>query len=882
MSHVFQNFRFVILRTTNDNTSDIISDLLFSNGCQEVHVLDSNSLQVKLEECISQLNKFEIDFIITENLPNDILKLSLKAMIPTVKTQWIKACIKNERIVPVEPYQFISTILQNEKIYISRYSFNEQETHFLRNIVLLLGGYVTPILSMNSITHVLVKNEEIDIDPVTKVFQTLSKNIKHPPIEDENWLFNKYSQGYSNNDIIESVDTSDRFNIDELERIFTGFEFIIDLQMDVKLTSQLCLMIERLGGKISSTSKRKYEHINKIDEERTIYLGEYFGNELFDIKIKRKYNLEWFFDCLFQNTFIQTLNNPMYQIPIKKQSQLLSGMKIGYSQIFGLQRYKVITTIESLGASASPNVSLGTDLLIIGISQGNKYNFALKHNIPIVKLQWLNDCQRDEFLHPYNQYRSFTGIGTVDSSETPIVPLNLNQKLERERSILETQLSDANVLKSAADLDILKSRQTSPQRTDSIVITSSTESEIVSDSEIESQKIEHPFKDNIPSKQHASFNDRSIEQESVNATRDIDNIDTNPDTENIPLKKSDRILSSRPRTKIFLEETPTDTIQSTTYNTANNEFNLESENKADIESLISDSPKEELSVADIEVEVPTKREAAGPSRRTAKRRRTDDKISTILSSSIDTSDGIKPLYDIHCVISQCLEKINEMDKELLKSLGITIYDEITDENMEMLNSIIAPKRLRTVKFLFSLSFKPLKYTLLPKFITDLLKRVHANHKSDNKKMSKSKNLDIHLDPQQYAIPDISPEILSLTRLPNKVFARYGISRVNISTSMPGGTETLKTILHQHGIEVVNVLPRHFELKDIVPNNIATTDVPRYILITNQVSQMKSFKKVLGDIGAKVLIVKWNWCVQSIFNLQVSYEEKDTNVMYYEG
>lgn len=163
---------------------------------------------------------------------------------------------------------------------------------------------------------------------------------------------------------------------------------------------------------------------------------------------------------------------------------------------------------------------------------------------------------------------------------------------------------------------------------------------------------------------------------------------------------------------------------------------------------------------------------------------------------------------------------------------------------------------------------------------------------------------LYLDIEEYRIPEMDPFILAKTSLESKVFSRANITAVNIPSNIQGGTKTLKTILQRHGIETINVLKKKFTQEDVISNPGATQveretgtttesptnesnekDVPEYILITDQQSQMKQFKNLFksqGPLGGtKVLVVEWNWCVQCIFSLEVSYSNSNPAVLYYE-
>lgn len=104
-------------------------------------------------------------------------------------------------------------------------------------------------------------------------------------------------------------------------------------------------------------------------------------------------------------------------------------------------------------------------------------------------------------------------------------------------------------------------------------------------------------------------------------------------------------------------------------------------------------------------------------------------------------------YRIRAVLTNCHENLSEMDLLLLSKIGVIITPNIEPNT----NTIIAPKKARTAKFLKSFSFKPLKYALLPTFITHLLSRI-------------SKAQPLEFDMTKYFIPDISADVLQKTKL----------------------------------------------------------------------------------------------------------------------
>ncbi|CCE61586.1 hypothetical protein TPHA_0A05110 [Tetrapisispora phaffii CBS 4417] len=253
-----------------------------------------------------------------------------------------------------------------------------------------------------------------------------------------------------------------------------------------------------------------------------------------------------------------------------------------------------------------------------------------------------------------------------------------------------------------------------------------------------------------------------------------------------------------------------------------------------------------------------------------------------VASSIDYDMSKNKIYDIRAVCTGCLENISTVDLELLKALGIHIYDKI--DNSYNLNTIIAPKRMRTAKFLKSYSFQPLLFLLLPKFITDILSVLHT--KTD------SERTDIELDPKMYSIPKIDTELISKrSNMNTLVFERANIDSINLVSDIPGGTDVISSILKAHGIKNVNILSKQLTETELLENKpdlhyepkSQKEHVKNYIVIANKASQVKRFRKHLnnlnshlneGDTVKSALVVEWNWCVRSIFNLEVDLNSNE--------
>ncbi|EDO19205.1 hypothetical protein Kpol_1050p63 [Vanderwaltozyma polyspora DSM 70294] len=249
-----------------------------------------------------------------------------------------------------------------------------------------------------------------------------------------------------------------------------------------------------------------------------------------------------------------------------------------------------------------------------------------------------------------------------------------------------------------------------------------------------------------------------------------------------------------------------------------------------------------------------------------------DRVLRCMDGSQSTEENI---YNIRAVCTGCLDKINEIDLVILRLIGIYIYNEV--DEMYQLNTIIAPKKLRTVKFLKSLSFTPLQNALLPDFVMAILDRIHHR-----------KPASIEFDLSQFTIPDIDiTTIQKKSALGTKLFERAKIRHINIVSDIPGGINAITSILKVHGIETVNVVSNKFTIQELKLNRASPSQegdegedenpvVPAYVLISNKATQVKRFKTQLKSNNITRnktgLAVEWDWCVKCLFSLTVDLND----------
>ncbi|SSD61055.1 uncharacterized protein SCODWIG_02816 [Saccharomycodes ludwigii] len=273
-----------------------------------------------------------------------------------------------------------------------------------------------------------------------------------------------------------------------------------------------------------------------------------------------------------------------------------------------------------------------------------------------------------------------------------------------------------------------------------------------------------------------------------------------------------------------------------------------------------------------------------------------------------TKKNGKKIYDIKALVTGTKKDkhVSDLEIQMLQKIGIEIIDDIDTNDSSVcnkkLNAIIAPKKLRTAKFLKSFGFQPLKYCLLPQFINKVLEILERSSLPQILNGDIEQNVIIFPKPEDYFIPEMDMDLIrEKTALKNhKIFERCNFINVHISQDIPGGVNTIGNILKNNGVQqvkpVTNVSNNKTKFKDLIKNikmfetgNTGTKNrklvmskdadeyVPDYIFIVTKSSQAKYYSKLCrndGNKNNKVLIVEWNWCVKAIFDLDVDYNEPE--------
>ncbi|SCV02262.1 LANO_0F16358g1_1 [Lachancea nothofagi CBS 11611] len=914
---LFNGLNFVIvLNGQTASETDALCDRLKANAANECiiyqdddpgHIDPRNHKLVKQEMC--HRFKHDVHVIISETTDFWFYRAAaFDFLIPVVTPAWVEACISTKRITRAssfspDPHQ----VLKNCQIYISRHSFNPTEYSFYSALIHSLGGICIDYLSSRA-SHIVTNDAQDPAIAAVASIKSLDIKYVHPT-----WAVQVFTTGHHVDETPYLLHPQDRpeevkakasklWNYIEASKIKSPAKFLRShkfyLSLDLILPSQcynfLIDIIQAAGGDI-------IRHVEPADIKRCSgdsYIGQSIvSDEYLQARAERLHigNVSWFFYMWCKQSFVFPTEKLLLS-PLRRRVFQKDELVVGYTTYLGQQRHYIQKLVEALGGVSTTEFTKKNTHLITCFPFSQKYEAALrwKDTCKVVNHLWLEDCYRLQSKISCDEEK-YTEIPISGGLATRLGQMSLDggEKLDEEDladtvipSDITREQSKAPRSSPASQDGTLDQQHPSPSALSEKII-ESNENQIDLD-EIESG---HDFSVkslSLLKKTEASGSDGEddIEFPRDNGEPDIDllhEVDSRyrnvveehgpypkdatspsselpknfPDTHSPHGKPSAERSSPIPLRQLSPEmsSSPAPNGHSQLMSSANSRRAKEKaalKLHIDMESLneFEQSLKRKKNRSLLPEELQKLKQLKG----------IEDKVKELLEN-IDFPEKSKGRnkrpYDVVAVCTGCHEAIDDMDLELLKALGITILKAISPR----CNTIIAPKKMRTAKFLTSLSFHPLKYALLPDFITHVLSLFR-----DDVADKMLPNVD------DYRIKDLESSVMERTSLPTKVFQRAGINTINLTDDVPGGQEVLSSILKAHGVQHIQVLPKKFMESDISANK-GKKQSPTHILIAQKATQAKRFGKILDNNAQnKVLVVEWNWCVNSIFKLDTDLED----------
>lgn len=606
-----------------------------------------------------------------------------------------------------------------------------------------------------------------------------------------------------------------------------------DYKLSEHLVAALASLVSRCGGDITTQF-----NVDNID----IYLGKYRQGDAFrqcfnDLRIDVA-TLLWLFSIIRTTHYVQPLLSNLLHFPLPDpiipEFQNLRISVTGYS---GDARHYLSQLIVAMGANFTKTLDSHNDFLVSAKATGEKYDAAKSKwpKISLVNHLWIEECfAKWKYLDPSD--RKYSNIDTT------------SQFLGKTHLLKYDLLKWTNPSSEALDVD--DSLNEDAHRSMDM---SEDGQEIVSGQQ------------HIASDQAASGNLKgsssatqspTLTENEEKATGDIHDRDETDLVEvqevvNVPTQVPERAGRSAKKKAEMKLHTDMENL---------NEYLSMSKSLRKMKSYMEQLEKS--------VETPTKKrvgEGVNP----------DGPETPVKKAKTESPKDSKKKNDksVHMVaiMTGCEQELVLTRAEVVKlsRVGIQIVNDTNSK--KSIDTIIAPRVLRTEKFLISLS--KASQIVHPSYLADLLKKLAISESSWDELSKEFNTQDYYLDKvvpvkqinDELGITGVKSGLTHLLKHDNGLVFQ-GL-QLNLSTNLNGGAALIAGILEAHGLAKSKQIKLSASTSK---SNLLPNEDGKCILIAHKVKD-KKFVSNLQDVVA----VDWDWCVKSIFQGKLDNYSKYT-------
>lgn len=599
------------------------------------------------------------------------------------------------------------------------------------------------------------------------------------------------------------------------------------------------MVSERLGRCIHSLIELNGAVVaSHFDSSVDIYLGKYRDGDAYVHACHNKVvvgNLAWFYQTLISDEWVLPHNSSLLHYPVPRHPlEAFKKMKVSVTNYSGDARFYLLKLISLLGATFTKTLTKENDVLVAAKPEGKKYDTAtqkwLENGVPIVNVVnhlWLEEC-----------FASWSFKDPREDKYRYIDPEGLESMLGR------TRLEVASILPESGNVD-----------------DSMSDDELARGIAPGQPPGQPPFGPEGPEGEEREKTERLQGEETIQRAplEEHSSSGANEADDTTHLGKS---VTVEPETGATLVEPETASL---------NRALAPPEQKSKTPSL---------SPAPIVVSSsPAPRGRSAKAKAAAKLHENMEDLNNFTSKSKTKRDSYLEQFEeeppkkkkpsaaphIIAIMTGCelTVGLSRVDVVNLAHAGIKIVSDYLPRHN--IDTIIAPRILRTEKFLKSLSV--CKRIVHPSYIVLVLPRAPSTSWED---LLKEYNID------DYALDKVLParELASDLGHPNGlepllVSPRKGTLfsniKLNLLVKLNGGPDLIHSILEAHGLH--HGKPFKSASASAIKQLLSTDTTVCVVHKTKDASLIPPLKK------AGIVVVEWDWCVKSIFAMALqSYED----------
>lgn len=602
-----------------------------------------------------------------------------------------------------------------------------------------------------------------------------------------------------------------------------------DHNLSERLEATVKALITLCGGEIISSLDT-----TNID----VYVGKFrLGKEFLDCFRASDVDvgsLQWLYSVAMRNEYIAPLQSNLLHFPLPEGDiPELRNMRISVTGYSGDARHYLSVLITSMGAVFTKTLDCQNNYLVASKPRGEKYA-AVTNRWPSVKIVnhlWVEECfAKWSYLNP--ELPRYTKV----DDHTQILGKAKLRAQDLGRWIKDT--------KKALDIEDSMNEDEEDEEEEESAHADISDHQLVDHSEQPTSLTVSPAQDEL----------EQIDAELAQPNEAVDMEEDNNDSDASSLQQLvvvESVVETKGRSSRSAKQKATMKLHS------------DMEDLNQYTSMAKSSRKEKIYMDELEKAMTTPN----------KKRDTADTPSSSQAPSPlveppqkkkktkESDKKVKEPEHIVAIMTGCEQSLvlNRADVVKLSRVGITIVSDYSTK--KTIDTIIAPRVLRTEKFLKSLSTA--KQIVHPSYLAEVLSRLSSSAGATWEDLSKEYNIKDYFLDKVVPVAQINEELgvkgkasglIQLLASNGSVFKGL---KLNLSTSLNGGPALIASILEAHGLEESKVVKLAGTTSKMLIND------GKVVIVAHKTKDKKTLPKLL-----EVEVVDWDWCVQCMFQLKL--------------
>lgn len=842
---IFSQTRFLVIKSSSLSPHDPHehNDLNFSRQiCELIEENGGQVYTVPKDEPAKYIQQHKINHIVAETLDFQSYNSAVTCMVPVTTKQWVTDSVaygqrRNYRLYAPLPAPFMNRVVlcvadnlpagDKEAMYAGVRAFGGQYLDALLR-------YTTHLVAADLTTPKLVVAANLARKDGPHIHIVLPHWVdacirQQRHVNEQAYLLNNpvvvqtgkpdYSVDSDEDDVALITKLGDSETGDPVlggKTVFVAADFLLSEH----LLSAVHALIERLGGRLIPEFSP-----NVVD----IYIGKYRAGPEYCQSILRKpkpcavASLAWLYHVATSRQYIDPWQSNMLHFPVpQNEVPEFRGCLVSITGITGDARHYLATLLTNMGATFTKTLDCNNQVLVCALRSGAKYTAAVSRwpSVTCVSPSWIEKCYASwKYLDPND-----TQFSVTNSPPPPLGQIRLSPK-----EIVAHALGISQDLGADPPLDVADSMHEGSLSPTPLPVTVDLES---------------PKKS-----QNANISMNLSASEAQKLSQDHSQIHVQSQ------------LTQKSQDPVFLSSPALARASRSAKAKASLKLLSDMEDLNQYTLMAKSARKMKSYMAQLEQATPTKKLLPQPHLQGM------DTVAEPVAPPLKRAKIDKAVH-LRAILTGCEQvlTLTKSDTTRLLKLGIQIVADYAPN--KPIDAIVAPKVLRTEKFLKSLS-KALRI-VHPTFLADILAHPAIASLSWTD-IAKEFNLEHYALDKVVPVKQINDDLgvegktSGLTRLLSRdlpsVFEGYTL---NLSLNLNGGADLIASILREHGLAALKTVKLTAGVRK---TGLLAMEDSSVILIAHKTKDKKFAAKLDG-----VTVVEWEWCVKSIFHKQVQHVE----------